>query len=76
MARHMICVSKRPEAPTIPPTATRKTSLIAIPAIEPATPESEFNSDIVIGISAPPTRTEKYNPNSDEDMIVPRIKNI
>ena len=59
MARHIICVKSRPDAPTIPPTATRNISLIAIPAIEPATPERELSSEIVIGMSAPPTRTEK-----------------
>jgi hypothetical protein len=59
MALHIICVSKRPEAPTIPPTDTRKTSLMAIPAIAPATPDRELSKEMVMGISAPPTRIEK-----------------
>ena len=65
MARHMICVSSRPEAPTMPPTATRKMSLMAIPAMEPATPERELSREMVMGMSAPPTRTEKNSPKSD-----------
>ena len=74
MARHIICVSNSPEAPTMPPTATRKMSLMAIPAIEPATPESEFNSEIVMGMSAPPTRTEKKSPKSEALMSVPNMQ--
>ena len=64
MARHIICVSSSPEAPTMPPTATRKMSLMAMPAMAPATPESELSSEMVIGMSAPPTLREKKRPNS------------
>ena len=64
MARHMICVSRRPEEPTIPPTATSRTLEIAIPAIAPATPDSEFRSEIATGMSAPPTRIANSQPNS------------
>ncbi len=63
--RHIICVRNNPDAPTIPPTETSKISLIAIPAIAPATPLKELSSDIVIGISAPPTRIEKAYPKSE-----------
>ena len=56
----------RPDAPTIPPTATRRMSLIARPAIAPATPEKELRSEIVMGISAPPTLIEKNRPNAKE----------
>ena len=59
MELHMIWVSKRPDAPTMPPTATNRRSPSAIPAIAPATPEKEFSREIVIGISAPPTRIAK-----------------
>ena len=38
----------------------------------PATPEREFSKEIVIGISAPPTRTEKYKPNKAEVSTVPK----
>ena len=69
IALHIICVSNKPEAPTIPPTATRKISLIAIPAIAPATPDRELSRDIVIGISAPPTRMEKNTPKRQEVTI-------
>ena len=57
----------------MPPTATRNMSLIAIPAIEPATPDRELRSDMVIGMSAPPTLTEKYNPNNAEVNVVATI---
>ena len=72
IALHIICVNNKPEAPTIPPTATKKISLIAIPAMAPATPEREFRSEIVMGMSAPPTRTEKYRPNREEVRTVPK----
>ncbi len=62
IARHIICVKNKPEAPTIPPTDTNKISPIAIPAIAPATPLKEFSNEIVIGISAPPTRMAKAYP--------------
>ncbi len=58
----------------MPPTATNKGSPIAIPAIEPATPLREFNKDIVIGISAPPTLIVKLTPNNPE-IKVKRIIN-
>ena len=69
MLRHIICVSNKPEAPTIPPTETSRISPIAIPAIAPATPLKEFNSEIVIGISAPPTRIAKVKPKSELEII-------
>ena len=62
IALHMICVRRRPDAPTIPPTATRRRSLTARPAIAPATPLNELSSEMVMGISAPPTRIAKINP--------------
>ena len=69
MARHIICVSNSPEAPTMPPTATRKISLMAIPAMAPATPDNELSKEMVIGMSAPPTRIEKKTPKRQEVMI-------
>ena len=60
----MICVKINPLAPTIPPTATNNISCNARPAIAPATPLKLFNNEIVIGISAPPTRIEKIKPNA------------
>ena len=71
MARHMIWVSKRPEAPTIPPTATRNTSPMAMPAMEPATPDSELSSEMVMGMSAPPTRRENQRPKREADTNAP-----
>ncbi len=62
--RHIICVRNNPDAPTIPPTETNRISLMAIPAIAPATPLNELSSEIVMGISAPPTRMEKAYPKS------------
>ncbi len=73
IARHMICVSKSPDAPTTPPTATSSGSSMAIPAIAPATPESELSSEIVIGISAPPTRIAKITPNVPDRAAQSRI---
>ena len=55
----------------MPPTATRKTSLMAIPAMLPATPESELSSEMVMGMSAPPTLTENQSPKRAEDTRVP-----
>ena len=62
IARHITWVSSRPEAPTIPPTATSIRSPTAMPAIPPATPDREFSREMVMGISAPPTRMEKAMP--------------
>ena len=62
MALHMICVRRSPEEPTIPPTATRRTLEIAIPAIAPATPDRELRSEMATGISAPPTRIANAHP--------------
>ena len=73
MARHIICVSNRPLAPTIPPTATSRISPTAIPAMAPATPLREFSSEMVIGISAPPTRIEKNKPKREEKNSPPMI---
>ena len=64
MDRHMICVRNSPDAPTIPPTDTSRISPIAIPATAPATPLSELSSEMVMGMSAPPTRMEKAYPKS------------
>ncbi len=66
IALHIICVSSSPLAPTIPPTATSKRSLIARPAMAPATPDKLFNKDIVMGISAPPTLMLNNIPNKPE----------
>ena len=66
IALHIICVRIRPDAPTIPPIATRRTSPIARPAIDPATPENELSREMVIGISAPPTLIEKRRPKANE----------
>ena len=73
IALHMICVSNSPLAPTIPPIATSNRSLMARPAIAPATPLKLFNSDIVMGISAPPTLIEKTTPNSAEKIDTSKI---
>ena len=75
IARHIIWVSKRPEAPTMPPTDTVKISPVAIPAIEAATPEVELSSDIVIGISAPPTLIAKTIPKI-KLIRVPKVEAI
>ena len=70
----MICVRNNPDAPTIPPTETSRISLIAIPAIAPATPLNELSSEMVMGMSAPPTRMEKANPKSVLNaMLINRI---
>ena len=53
--------------------ATRRTSPTAIPAIPPATPLKEFKSDIVIGISAPPTRIANAIPKNAESMDMSHI---
>ena len=66
IALHIICVRRSPDAPTIPPTATSNKSLIARPAIAPATPERLLSSEIVMGISAPPTRIAKMYPKNPE----------
>ncbi len=76
IARHMICVSRRPDAPTTPPTATRSGSPIAIPAIDPATPENELSKEIVIGMSAPPTRMAKIMPKAPDKITQPSNKTI
>ena len=64
IALHMICVSSRPDAPTIPPMATSIVSPTAMPAMPPATPLREFSKEIVIGISAPPTRMANATPKN------------
>ena len=53
--------------------ATRRTSPTAIPAIPPATPLKELRRDIVIGISAPPTRIAKAIPKNAESMEISHI---
>ena len=74
IALHIICVRRRPEAPTIPPIATSKGSPTAIPAIPPATPLNELRSDIVIGISAPPTRIAKATPKKADKMDMSQMQ--
>ena len=47
---------------------------MARPAIEPATPEKEFRREMVIGISAPPTRIAKIIPAPEtrtQAMMIP-----
>ena len=68
-------MSNRPEAPTIPPTATSRMSPIAIPAIAPATPLSELSREIVMGISAPPTRIAKAIPKRELKNKAQKIMN-
>ncbi len=68
MARHIIWVSSRPEAPTMPPTATSSGSAMAMPAIAPATPLRELSREMVTGISAPPTRMVKTTPKAKARM--------
>ena len=70
MARHMTWVSSRPEAPTMPPTATSIRSPTAMPAMPPATPDREFSREMVMGMSAPPTRTEKATPKKQASRAV------
>ena len=74
IALHIICVRRRPEAPTIPPIATSNGSPTAIPAIPPATPLRELSSEIVIGISAPPTRIAKATPKNAERIEIIQIQ--
>ena len=50
----------------MPPIATRRISPTAIPAMPPATPLSELRREIVIGISAPPTRIANTIPKKAE----------
>ncbi len=47
---------------------------MARPAIDPATPEKELSSEIVIGMSAPPTRMAKITPNKPDKMVQRIIK--
>ncbi len=75
IALHIIWVSRSPDAPTIPPTATRRISPMAIPAIEPATPLSELSSDMVMGMSAPPTRIAKAYPKIELNTTASRMIN-
>ena len=75
IARHIICVRSKPEAPTMPPTDTVKMSRVAIPAIAAATPEVELRSDMVIGMSAPPTRIANTIPKMRLTRV-PRIETI
>ena len=76
MERHMICVRNKPDAPTIPPTETSRISPMAIPAMAPATPLSELSNEMVMGISAPPTRIEKAYPKIVLTAMHTRIKNV
>ena len=76
IALHITWVRSKPDAPTIPPILTNKASLIAKPAIAAATPLRLFNNDIVIGMSAPPTRILKNQPNKLENIDNPIIKII
>ena len=78
IALHITCVNNNPEAPTIPPILTNKASEIARPAIAAATPLKLLSNEIVIGISAPPTRILKNKPNNDEntDNEITNIVNI
>ncbi len=76
IARHMIWVKSKPEAPTTPPTATNSGSAIAIPAMAPATPEREFKSEIVIGMSAPPTRMAKIMPKAHDKSAESKMNTV
>ncbi len=67
---HIACVSSSPDAPTIPPIATKSKSFIARPAIAPATPDKLFSSEMVIGISAPPTLILKITPKARDDKSI------
>ncbi len=73
IALHIICVRSKPDAPTIPPTATSNKSLIARPAIAPATPDKLLSREMVIGISAPPTRIAKINPKKPATTAIAAI---
>ena len=74
IALHIICVRRSPDAPTTPPIATRSTSPTAIPAIPPATPLKELRREIVIGISAPPTRIANAIPKKEERTVISHIQ--
>ena len=74
MALHIICVRSKPLAPTIPPTATSNRSLIARPAIAPATPLRLLRREIVMGISAPPTLIANTKPKKDANNATRAIK--
>ena len=62
MALHMICVRIRPEAPTSEPATMSSGFCTANPAIEAATPDSEFSSEITTGMSAPPIGSVAVTP--------------
>ncbi len=74
IALHIIWVSSSPLAPTIPPMETSKRSFIASPAIAPATPDKLLSRDIVMGISAPPTRMLNSIPNALDNTTLSTIK--
>ena len=67
IALHISCVRIRPDAPTIPPITTNSGSLMAMPAMPPATPDRAFRREMVIGISAPPTRITKTTPITSDN---------
>ena len=62
IARHMIRVRIRPDAPTMAPTATSNGSDRVKPTMAPASPEKELSNEMVIGMSAPPTLMAKSTP--------------
>ena len=65
IARHITRVRRSPDAPTIPPTDTSNRSFTAMPAMAPATPLNELSNEMVMGISAPPTRTANAIPKKE-----------
>ena len=64
MALHITRVSIRPAEPTMPPTAMSRGSDTAKPAMAQEMPPMELSREMVMGMSAPPTRMVKTMPNS------------
>ena len=74
MALHMMRVSRKPEEPMMPPMATSRGSLTAKPAMAAQTPPMEFSSEMVMGMSAPPTRMVNPTPKAVPDKSIMKMK--
>ena len=75
MALHMTRVSIRPAEPTMPPTAMSSGSDTAKPAMAQEMPPMELSREMVMGMSAPPTRMVKTMPNSAPVANITKMKN-
>ena len=75
MALHMTRVSIRPAEPMMPPTAISSGSETAKPAMAQEMPPMELSSEMVIGMSAPPTRMVKTMPKRMPVANIRKMKN-